>query len=294
MAWSDLLSSTTPSGSTRRSVPPASDHASQGGYGSSPDSPWAADTTTRDLELMHHYCVSSCETMALREDIRYVWRVVFPQDGYRHRFVMHGLLALSALHKAYLFPAKRQEYLNLSASHHTLGLERFRALLSDVGEDNWRAMLCFAWIIVVHVCSLAARSENGCIAAPITSTWELFSVVRGINATMEEFTSRVSQTNLAPLIMSMLGKEKAGESTQWFVTSLSGTIDGPINTDKQTKSQTNHLFIAANRFSNTPRFRLTPFPCSLNYARFTRARNYSPTGKTTSKLHRCLNIAPSR
>ncbi|KAL1858730.1 hypothetical protein Daus18300_009864 [Diaporthe australafricana] len=152
--------------------------------------------------------------MALREDLRYVWRVVFPQEGYRHRFVMHGLLALSALHKAYMFPARRQEYLTLSASHHNLGLETFRALLPDVGEDNWRAMLCFASIVVAHVCSLAARSENGCIARPITSTWEFFSVVQGIKTTMEEFIPRLLRSNLGPLVTVIFGQEQEDESTQ--------------------------------------------------------------------------------
>ncbi|KAK2596572.1 hypothetical protein N8I77_013456 [Diaporthe amygdali] len=208
-AWSDLLSSTAPSGS----VPLAADHAPQEGGGSSPGSPRVADSSMRDLELMHHYCVSTSISMAQREDLRYIWRVVFPQEGYRHPFVMHGLLALAALHKSYLFPAKRQEYLTLGASHHTLGLEPFRAHLSNIGDDNWRAMLCFASIVIVHVCSLAARSENGCIAAPITSTWEFFSVVRGIRTTLEEFTPRLVRTSLAPLVSAILGPE--GGDPSW-------------------------------------------------------------------------------
>lgn len=176
-----------------------------------------AGPSIRDVELMHHYCVSTSESLAIREDLRYVWRVVFPQEGYRHPFVMHGLLSLAALHKAYLFPSKRQEYLTLGAAHHALGLERFRALLCDIGDDNWKAMLCYASIVVIHVCSLAARSENGCIAEPIRSTWEFFSVIRGFKATLQEFTPRMSRTSLAPLVASIFVPED--EITQWFVRS---------------------------------------------------------------------------
>lgn len=154
----------------------------------------------RDLELMHHWCISTTDTLAFREDLRYVWRVVFPQEGYRHPFVTHGLLSLAALHKAYLIPSTRQEYLNLAASHHALGLEKFISLLSNINDSNWKAMLCYSSIVIVHVCSLAARSENGCITAPVRSTWEFFSVVQGIKTTLNEFTTRMTRTNLAPLV----------------------------------------------------------------------------------------------
>lgn len=166
---------------------------------------------------MHHYCVSTSETLAFREDLRYVWRVIFPQEGYRHPFVMHGLLSLAALHKAFLFPLRRREYLTLGASHHALGLERFRALLSDIGDSNWKAMLCYASIVVVHVCSLAARSENGCIAEPIRSTWEFCSVLQGFKTTLKDFTPRIAHTNLAPLASSMLRLWVNDQSEEWFV-----------------------------------------------------------------------------
>lgn len=218
-AWPDLLATTTSSRSPRRSVPPTDEHAPREHSGSNPDSLGVAGPSIRDLELMHHYCVCTSESLALREDRRYVWRVVFPQEGYRHPFVMHGLLSLAALHKAYLFPSRKQEYLSLGASHHALGLERFRALLSDIGDDNWRGMVCYASIVVIHVCSLAARSENGCIAEPVKSTWEFFSVVRGFRTTLSEFTPRIARTSLAPLTLSVFPPDEEDELIQWLVPS---------------------------------------------------------------------------
>lgn len=218
-AWPDLLAKTTSSRSPRSSVPPPDEHAPREHSGSNPESLGVAGPSIRDLELMHHYCVCTSESLALREDRRYVWRVVFPQEGYRHPFVMHGLLSMAALHKAYLFPSRRQEYLSLGASHHALGLERFRALLSNIGDDNWRAMVCYASIVVIHVCSLAARSETGCIAEPVRSTWEFFSVVRGFRTTLAEFTPRIIRTSLAPLVASVFPPDEQDELVQWFVPS---------------------------------------------------------------------------
>lgn len=214
------MASTTASEYASRSVPPADDRAHGEESRPNPDSLGVTTQPIHDLELMHHYCISTCESLAFREDLRYVWRVAFPQEGYRHPFVMHGLLSLAALHKAYLFPSRRQEYLTLAASHHALGLERFRALLSDIGDSNWKAMLCYASIVVIHVCSLAARSENGCIAEPVRSTWEFFSVLQGFKTTLNDFHPRVAQTNLAPLVHSIFRLVDRDQSVEWFVQDL--------------------------------------------------------------------------
>ena len=62
-----------------------------------------------DLELMHHYCTVTCNTMALREDSRHVWRVVIPTEGYANKYVMHGILAVAAVHRAFLYPEQSQK-----------------------------------------------------------------------------------------------------------------------------------------------------------------------------------------
>lgn len=219
-AWPDLLASKATSGYARRDILPADEHTPRGVRAHDPESLGVAGPCGRDLELMHHYCVSTSDSLAFREDLRYVWRVVFPQEGYRHPFVTHGLLSLAALHKAYLFPSRRSEYLSLGASHHALGLETFSSLLSGIDDSNWKAMLCYASIVVVHVCSLAARSENGCIAEPVRSAWEFFSVVQGINTTLNEFTSRMCRTNLAPLVSNIFRPEEEDPLMQRLVPNL--------------------------------------------------------------------------
>lgn len=274
-AWPDILASKTPSGYARRDILQADEHTPRGVEAPDPDSLGVAGSPIRGLELMHHYCVSTSDSLAFREDLRYVWRVVFPQEGYRHPFVTHGLLSLAALHKAYLFPSRRQEYLGLGASHHALGLERFSSLLSDIDDSNWKAMLCYASIVIVHVCSLAARSENGCITEPVRSTWEFFTVIQGIKTTLNEFTARMAQTNLAPLAHSIFRPQEEDPLMQRLVPSPEVITKRLIETDR--------CFVVVKTFSNIPRFRLTPAPHSPCSVLFTRARTYSQTAKTTSK-----------
>ncbi|KAH8654649.1 hypothetical protein BGZ60DRAFT_157979 [Tricladium varicosporioides] len=154
----------------------------------------------RDLELMHHYCTSTCTTMAIREDMRHVWRTVMPREGYLHPFVMHGILAISALHKAYLLPDKRHEYLIICAYHHNIGQETFRNLLIDVKDENWRPIFCFALMLVAYVrCLHATKPESFTMTTPISTTLELFFVIRGIKAVLDPFMGKLRGTDLTPV-----------------------------------------------------------------------------------------------
>ncbi|KAH6953922.1 C6 zinc finger domain-containing protein [Ilyonectria sp. MPI-CAGE-AT-0026] len=153
----------------------------------------------RELELMHHYFVNTCSSLALRGDVRQVWRDVIPQEGYNHAFVMHGILAVSALHKSLLTPSRRQEYLAVSAHHHVIGVEGFTLRLRQVNEDNWKPVFSFAALTILYVCLLPARCEHLTLTGPIPSILELFTVIRGMRSFLSPFFKNLDSTSFAPL-----------------------------------------------------------------------------------------------
>ncbi|KAF4948533.1 hypothetical protein FSARC_13705 [Fusarium sarcochroum] len=143
--------------------------------------------------------------MACSEAARHVWRVIFPQEGYVHEYLMHGILSLAALHKAYLMPNRRDTYLRQSSFHHSLGQETFTTLLSNVTSDNWQHVYCFATIVIAYVLSPSIRfnCETQPETTPVSRTLELFSVTRGIKAILMPFIAQLNQTRLAPLVTSV-------------------------------------------------------------------------------------------
>ncbi|KAH6976656.1 hypothetical protein EDB80DRAFT_768626 [Ilyonectria destructans] len=153
----------------------------------------------RELELMHHYSVNTCSSLALRDDVCQVWRFVILQEGYNHAFVMHGILAIGAMHKSVLIPSMRQEYLTVSAHHQVIGLEGFRLRLRQVNEDNWKPVFSFAAITILYVCLLPARCEHLTLTEPISSIIELFTVIRGMRSFLSPFFKNLLSTSFAPL-----------------------------------------------------------------------------------------------
>lgn len=159
----------------------------------------------RDIELMHHYCTVTSNTMAQQEAARHVWRVIFPQEGYANEYLLHGVLSLAALHKAFLIPDRRDVYLNRSAFHHSIGQQHYTALLSDVSVANWRPVFCFATIVIAYVLSMSMQpdDETEAEATAISRTLELISVTKGVKAVLLPFIPQLNNTNLAPLVTSV-------------------------------------------------------------------------------------------
>lgn len=188
---------------------PSTEHAgSQTGSVSQSRLPGSLDglgqSWTCDLELMHHYCTVTSNTLAHHEGARHVWRTVFPQEGYTHEYIMHGVLSLAALHKASLIPSRRKTYLTRAAHHYSIGQESFTALLQDVTSTNWRPVFCFATVVIAYVLCLPAQSgADSAATTPVSKTLQLFSVTKGIKAVLLPFIPQLNHTSLAPLVDSV-------------------------------------------------------------------------------------------
>ncbi|KAJ5937687.1 hypothetical protein N7454_004029 [Penicillium verhagenii] len=166
----------------------------------------APEDWTLDIELMHHYCTVTCNTLTVREDARYVWRVIMPIEGYASPYVMNGLLAIGALHRAYLATNSQQKerYVKASAYHITTGLQAFREIIAlPLNSKNWQPVFCFASMINVHLMGTPIRLGVTRWPAPISNVLDLFGNVKGLQVLMAPFIHSVRKSQLAALVNSV-------------------------------------------------------------------------------------------
>ena len=71
---------------------------------------------------------------------------------------MHGILACSALHLAYLHPSEKQTHLITAARYQELAMPPFREAVANIDTQNCNAIFAFAHLLVI--CSLASEQEN--------------------------------------------------------------------------------------------------------------------------------------
>ncbi|PNH64108.1 hypothetical protein VD0001_g8950 [Verticillium dahliae] len=174
----------------------------------------------RELELMHHYSVNTADTLAIRDDVRHIWRHVIPEEGDRHAFIMDGMLAISALHKSLLVPSMRQDYLTLAAHYQSSGLKGYTPQLPDVNIKNWIPVFCFAALTVIYVSLLPVRCENHVLPEPMPSMLELFAVTRSMQSFLEPYLENLVTTPFAPLFHGTQGNfsnEMAGSRSSYTV-----------------------------------------------------------------------------
>ena len=129
-------------------------------------------------------------------------KVVIPQKGYTYDFVMHGILALAATHKALLVPSQFQTYVDISAYHQVLGSQSFRETVSEINSENWRPIFAFSVIVGMYYMTLPIRSENQTLEVPLQSISELFSAVKGVRVSVDPFAELISGSELEPIIAS--------------------------------------------------------------------------------------------
>ncbi|CAG8136927.1 unnamed protein product [Penicillium nalgiovense] len=113
------------------------------------------------IELMIQWCNSTYQTLSRNERTDTVWRHAVPEEALSNPFLMHGILALSALHLARTSPEKtrRAAYLKQAMAHQNQALELFRDLLCDLNKANSKPMVAFAGI-VVFLCQVLVLSRG--------------------------------------------------------------------------------------------------------------------------------------
>jgi hypothetical protein len=128
---------------------------------------------------MHHY-TTVLSSLGVRESVAHLWKDYIPQQAFKHRFLMRGLLAFAALHLAYLHPDNSEKYLRVCDKHQGVALEQFRSLLSPpVDPELADALLALA--ATLSVSSMArscALSESETM--DMDAIAELFVLTKGI------------------------------------------------------------------------------------------------------------------
>jgi hypothetical protein len=63
---------------------------------------------------------------------------------------MHGILACSALHLAYLNPTESERYQLIAAYHQNRALPAFRSAIANANKDTCNALFSFSQLLIIH------------------------------------------------------------------------------------------------------------------------------------------------
>jgi hypothetical protein len=115
------------------------------------------------MALLHHWSLVTSVNIVNTPEVDHIWQTLLPQVGFRHEYVMHGILSLAALHIAYLDPSRRQSHLLEAAQHHVKALDGFREDIIRICAANADALFASATLTFFYAfLTFGTLCHDGC------------------------------------------------------------------------------------------------------------------------------------
>ncbi len=154
-----------------------------------------------DLELLHHFITETCFTLSDRGASHELWRVNAPQVAFQHDFLMRGILAISALHLAWLRPDRKDHYSHIAVRQQDAALGAFRAIMSSMDQSNCDAFFGLSSLIVVYGFAAPKASDSlGLFSYSGDDSDEWLPLIRGVNSILMNVFSWIKQGRLSGLL----------------------------------------------------------------------------------------------
>jgi hypothetical protein len=143
-----------------------------------------------DMALLHHWITVASHSILKTHELDHYWHSVLPSIGFRHQYVIHSILSLSALHIAHTNPPDKEALLDLAAEHRSNALDGFTKDLHIVGFDNSTAIfanstLVFFYAFASFSKTFAGEKSNSNIRTAQVLGKEWIVLVRGTAAVLE-------------------------------------------------------------------------------------------------------------
>ncbi|KAM6538149.1 hypothetical protein FALCPG4_000034 [Fusarium falciforme] len=146
--------------------------------------PCACQCSARDwmqsLQLFHHYTTSVWKSFMRESRTEVLWRELVPNAALSNDFLMHALLAVSALHFAHFNPAQKVEYQAISSHYSALALSSFRNLLNDINESNCEVFFVFGSLTFLQSLCNVAHPSGPLTSAEVAQSFQLLQGVKCI------------------------------------------------------------------------------------------------------------------
>ncbi|KFY36616.1 hypothetical protein V495_07738 [Pseudogymnoascus sp. VKM F-4514 (FW-929)] len=109
-----------------------------------------------NIDLIIHWFTETVHTVNPPTNLaaKEICQTFILNQARKHQFLLHGLLALSALHLADSH-SDPEPYTKIATIHHTQGLELYYSILSNINNENYSASIAFASITIMYTFGIA-------------------------------------------------------------------------------------------------------------------------------------------
>jgi len=158
-------------------------------------------SNAKTLELLHHYNQRTSTTLG-RAGKMDLWLIIIPRIALSHEFLMHGLLAVSALHLSTVQPARKEELVTFASRSESLALPTFRELIKRKDTEDISAVFAFAGFVIPYMLAVSGVLEIATMGIPCLEKPHWFMMARGLIDLLRENWSALEQGPFASVLIS--------------------------------------------------------------------------------------------
>ncbi|KNG84819.1 C6 zinc finger domain protein [Aspergillus nomiae NRRL 13137] len=153
-----------------------------------------------ELELLHHWHTTTAASLAHSPAIQVLFRITVPDVALSYPFLMHSLLAVSALHIGHKCPAeRRRKYTEAAIRHNDLSLSLCTPLLSNVTPENCHALFAFSCLVVIFAYA-AEHPPSSLDTLGVADVVKVFKLVRGAGSIVGQARPWIQQGEMRQLL----------------------------------------------------------------------------------------------
>jgi hypothetical protein len=243
--------------------------------------------TREELELFHHFSTITCIDIAQSFNQQRVWQVNICRLAFDHEYLMDGIFAIAALHKAFdLKETDRtdsEKWIESSTAYINKALASFRIDLQNITTENCGALLALTSLLSLFVLGFSRKPDLGASDAPSDNDetsgldkYEWLPLIRGGIEVLKPWMDWIRESpvgcmiparddklwhpDLVPLTETEIHIDQKLSQLQSFWTTDAPRTLGPLQTPQLTEAQIgslnaalDELKLAALRLSNTQR-----------------------------------------
>ncbi|OJJ03976.1 hypothetical protein ASPVEDRAFT_43437 [Aspergillus versicolor CBS 583.65] len=161
-----------------------------------------ASSSTLDmvqLRLLVNWQHETCQFFSRDTETRIIWQIHLVDEALKTPPLMHGILAVSALHLALSEPPSEQAFwLGIATAHKSEALQFLRNGLGNVNAENATSLVRISGLVVAYAFG-SALTETDADKPSLDALNKVFVLCRGIQQINNAASSFLRQSNLAPL-----------------------------------------------------------------------------------------------
>ena len=167
-----------------------------------------------DMELFQYFIMHTAETLG-DPSVKPVFQEAIPKLSFANLYLLHGLIAIAALHKASVVATGRLKYIQKAVESLNSGLPRLHSLIANLEAEDPHAITMYAGFVGLYAIGLpAAQFRNSQLKNVLETLTDAFELIRGTATVITQTWIQVKHGPLGPLMSNRI--YQTAEEMNWF------------------------------------------------------------------------------